>query len=219
MFGCSQYTRGVSITARRDRRHLRHEQTKAEIVAAAWRAARADGLAAVSLRGLARELGVEPQSLYTYFAAKGDIYGAMFQEANQELLARQDAAAAAAAAAGGDDWERFLAGTREFVQFATEDPVRYLLLFQRTVPGFVPSEQSMALARRILDQPRRALAALGVTDPAAVDLILSGVVGLVAQQNANEPGGDRWTRLTERMVRALVLEVGGRLPAPPAAAR
>ncbi len=193
---------------RRDRRQVRHEQTRREIVSAAWRAARADGLEAVSLRALAREVGMEPQSLYTYFASKNEIFDVMFREANEELLARQQPADETS-----DLWVRFTNGAREFVRFATEDPVRYLLMFQRVVPGFVPSEQSMAVATTLLDQPRQALADLGVQDPAALDLVTSGLAGLIAQQNANEPLGSRWTSLTERMVRSLLIEVGVQPPA------
>jgi AcrR family transcriptional regulator len=150
---------------------------------------------------------MEPQSLYTYFASKNEIFEVMFLEANEELLVRQQAAAETA-----DPWARFMAGAREFVRFATEDPVRYLLVFQRAVPGFVPSEQAMAVARTLLDQPRQALADLGVHDPGALDLITSGLAGLVAQQNANEPLGSRWTELTDRMVRTLLVEVGAQPP-------
>ena len=172
-------------------------------MAAAWTAARANGLAGLSLRGLSRTVGMEPQSLYTYFASKAEIYDAMFREANQQLLDRQQQTMD-----GPDPRSRFLAGTRAFVAFATEDPVRYLLLFQRTVPGFTPSAESMALAKAVLDEPRSALAALGVSDPADLDLVLSGVVGIVAQQNTNEPMGHRWTSLTDQMVTVLLNEVG-----------
>lgn len=190
-------------TPRRDRRRERHEQTRQEIVAAAWTAARTDGLSALSLRGLARSVGMEPQSLYTYFASKADIYDAMFLEANHDLLTRQQPPADVK-----DPLQHFLAGAHAFVAFATEDPVRYLLLFQRTVPGFTPSAASMAVAMQVLAAPVAALGDLGVHDPTDVDLVLSGLVGLVAQQNTNEPHGTRWRTLTERMVMALLREVG-----------
>ena len=49
---------------------------------------RADGLAALSLSALARAVGMEPQSLYTYFASKHAVYDAMFAQGNQQLLER-----------------------------------------------------------------------------------------------------------------------------------
>ena len=54
---------------------------------------------------------------------------------------------------------------RMFVEFCTEDPVRYQLLFQRTIPGFEPSPESFAIAVAGLEGVRRRLAAVGITDP------------------------------------------------------
>ncbi len=50
-----------------DRRAARHEATKAEILDVAWELARAEGLAALSLRDIARGVGMQPPSLYSYF--------------------------------------------------------------------------------------------------------------------------------------------------------
>ena len=96
---------------------------------------------------------------------------------------------------------------RQFVAFCTEDTVRYQLLFQRTIPGFEPSEQSYAVAREVLDDTRRVLAGVGVTDPADVDLLTALISGLVSQQNSNEPGGDRWTRQLDRVIDMYLAEV------------
>ena len=54
----------------RDRRAERREATKAEILDAAWVQVRADGLAALSLRDLARTVGMQAPSLYSYFDSK-----------------------------------------------------------------------------------------------------------------------------------------------------
>jgi hypothetical protein len=71
------------------------------------------------------------------------------------------------------------------------------LLFQHSVPGFVPSEESFAPAIRALDVAREQLALNGVRDPRHVDLWTALTTGLVDQQIANDPGGDRWSRLIE----------------------
>jgi AcrR family transcriptional regulator len=194
---------------RRDRRHLRHEATRREILDAAWVMARAEGLAGLSLRALAREVGMEPQSLYTYFESKHAVYDAMFAEANRELLDRMSALDG-----GGDDpVAGLVAGVRLYVEFCTEDPIRYLLLYQRTIPGFEPSEESMALAGDLLERARDGLAAVGVTDDEAFDLMTALTSGIVAQQTANEPGGDRWVRLVDRALAMYLREIGVALPA------
>jgi AcrR family transcriptional regulator len=181
--------------ARRDRRHIRHEATRREILDVAWEMVRADGVAALSLRALAREVGMEPQSLYTYFTSKHDVYDAMFADANRELLERLDR----------QDWPEepramLRLGARVFVEFSAEDVERYLLLFQRAIPGFEPSPEAYAIAVDIVETTRTRFAAAGLTDPAAFDLWTAVMTGLAAQQTANDPGGDRWLRLIDDAV-------------------
>src|SRR3954452_20012084 len=74
----------------RDRRAERREATKAEILAAAWELVRAEGLAGLSLRDLARQVGMQARSLYSSFYSKHSIYDAMFLQGNLELLARSE---------------------------------------------------------------------------------------------------------------------------------
>jgi hypothetical protein len=71
------------------------------------------------------------------------------------------------------------------------------LLFQRTLPGFSPSEESYTLAVRILERAYSALQASGVTTPEHRDLYTAFTSGLADQQIANDPGGDRWLRLVD----------------------
>jgi AcrR family transcriptional regulator len=171
----------------RDRRAERREATTAEILEAAWELVREQGLAALSLRDLARKVGMRPPSLYWYFESKHAIYDAMFAEGNRELLRRM------ADRQWPDELDAMLraVGTL-FVQFSVEDPARYQLLFQRTIPGFAPSTDSYALAVQVFDQGRALLASVGLSDMADVDLWTAIVAGLSAQQVANDPGDDRW---------------------------
>src|SRR5437870_9135304 len=74
----------------RDRLAERHEATRAEILDAAWQLVRAEGLAALSLRDLARKVGMQAPSLYSYFDSKHAIYDAMFLQGNLELLDRYE---------------------------------------------------------------------------------------------------------------------------------
>ena len=80
------------------------------------------------------------------------------------------------------------------------DPVRYQLLFQRTIPDFVPSDASMALARASYADMAGVLARLGIVDAADLDLWTAVQMGLADQQLANEPGGDRWTSQLDRAI-------------------
>jgi len=176
----------------RNRRAERHEATRVEILQAAWELARTQGVGGLSLGDVARHVGIRPPSLYWYFPSKNAIYDAMFAQANRQLLER------IAAREWPEDLRELLrAVARFFVQFGTEDVARYQLMFQRSIPDFEPSPESYALALRVLEEMRERFAAAGLKDPAHLDLWTALVAGLAAQQTANQPGGDRWLRLTD----------------------
>jgi AcrR family transcriptional regulator len=178
----------------RDRRAERHAATRAEIVEAAWQIARIEGLAGLSLRDLANSVGMRPPSLYSYFDSKNAIYDAMFRQGYEEMASR-DAIFDLRPGSGP-----FKARVRAFLAFCTEDPARYQLLFQRTLPGFAPSAESYSLAERILERAYEALAANGITTPEHRDLYTAWTSGLADQQIANDPGGERWLRLVDEAV-------------------
>ncbi|KAB7744111.1 TetR family transcriptional regulator [Nostocoides sp. F2B08] len=172
----------------------RQERTRTEILDAAWQVAADHGIAGLSLREVAARVGLRTPSLYSYFASKHDLYDAMFAAGNRALISHFEALDQPA-----DTHERARAYLRGFVDFCVADPARYQLLFQRAIPGFEPSPESYALAEQAYELAVRApLAEIGVTDQAAVDLATAVGAGLAAQQLANDPGGDRWTRLVDR---------------------
>lgn len=170
----------------------RREATRAEILGAAWSLARERGLAGLSLRDVAHAVGMQPPSLYGYFASKGAIYDAMFADGYRQLLERRRALAPSPRTAA-----EFKEGCRAWFAFSTEDTARYQLLFQRTIPGFEPSAASMALAAEALSWAADALAGIGIDDPRALDLLTALMTGLADQQMSNDPGGDRWARLVD----------------------
>lgn len=167
-------------------------------MAAAWDLVRERGLAGLSMRDLGARVGMRAQSLYSYFASKHEIYDAMFLQGNQAFVEWM-----ADGSAPETSIEEQLAGVRRgahrFFEFCVGDPVRYQLLFQRTIPDFEPSEQSYAVAQRAYGMAVERLAALGI-DPSGVDLWTAVLTGLVSQQLANDPGGDRWSVLVDRAV-------------------
>lgn len=189
----------MDVGKRQTPRERRRRQTSEDILAAAWELARRDGLAAVSMRELGRMVGLRAQSLYGYFDSKAALYDAMFRQGHEEARRLQQGWPDRLA----DDPEpraAFTRLTREFVGWCTEDPVRYQLLFQRTIPGWQPSEESYALAVEQLESLRMALASVDVQGDDAVDVWTAVVTGLISQQLSNDPGGQRWTRLVDRVV-------------------
>ena len=193
----------VTEGLRRDRRRERHMETRDEILDAATAMMREEGLGGLSLRGLARVVGMEPQSLYTYFPSKHAIYDALFARGNAELLALRDRVSEPA-----DPVEAMRKGAKLYVEFCVEDPVRYQLLFQRTIPGFEPSAESFELAKQNLEWARRHVADIGGVIPRDLDLWTALLAGLLSQQFANDPGGVRWTRQLDRVIDMYLKEIG-----------
>jgi AcrR family transcriptional regulator len=188
-----------------DRRTRRRQETVDEIVAAAWEQVREGGLSGLSMRDLGARVGMRAQSLYSYFASKHDIYDAMFLEGNEAFLEwMRDGSEPGTSAAD------HVAGARRaahrFFEFCVSDPVRYQLLFQRTIPDFVPSERSYAVAQVAYELAVDRLGRVGI-DQSGVDLWTAMLTGLVAQQLSNDPGGDRWSALVDRAVDMLLAEL------------
>ena len=178
-----------------DRRARRHEATRQEILAAAWQLARERGLTGWSLREVADAVGMRAPSLYVYFDNKDAIYDAMFAQGYQQLLDTVDDVPVV------QDPHNLLRDIAQvFFDFYVSDPARSQLLFLRVIPGFVPSEDSYALAQRTLERLREVLGSIGIDRPEAVDLWTAMVTGLASQQVSNDPGGDRWARLIEPSV-------------------
>jgi AcrR family transcriptional regulator len=176
-------------------REARRRSARDAIVEAAWALVREEGLAGLSLRDLARRAGITTPTVYAYFDSKDAIYDAMFGQA-----AAQFADQMAEPHDSEDPREVLAAGAHRFARFCVSDRARYQLLFQRTLPGFEPSPQSYAPAVRALAGLRDVLGRNGITEPRHLDMATALVTGLVDQQVANDPGGDRWIRLIDESI-------------------
>ncbi len=185
----------MSVVPLRDRRSERTAATRQEILEAAWAIVRSEGLAALSMRDLGARVGMRAQSLYVYFPSKHAIYDAMFGEGNRELLSRLTGVEKAE-----DPVDGLRRQVRMFVDFCVEDPVRYQLLFERTIPGFEPSPDAYGPALQVLQLAQRALHSCGIDDPTALDAWTAVTGGITAQQNANQPGGRRWVDLLDVVI-------------------
>ena len=163
---------------------------------------REDGLAALSLRQLAKRAGITTPTVYAYFDSKNGIFDAMFGEAAMAFAATRENLPDS-----GSAHDNLVADFQRWVEFCASDVVRYQLLFQRPIPGFEPSPDSYAHAVRALDLTREYLARQGLKDPRHVDMWTAMTTGLVDQQISNEPGGDRWTRLIEDVVGMVLAHV------------
>lgn len=196
-------TPSVQVTG--DPRSRRREARLAEILTQAWALAHRDGLAAISLRDLADRVGLRQPSLYAYFDSKLGLYDLLFADGNRQLLAT-----VRALEFDPDPRTALVDLVEGLVRFSSEDIVRHQMLFQRTIPGFEPSEASYTPALEFFGLAVERLARAGVTEAAEVDLFSALVSGLAHQQVANDPGGDRWVRLAGPAVAMFLADVDRR---------
>jgi AcrR family transcriptional regulator len=185
-----------------DRRRVRHLETRREILDHAWDIARREGLAGLSLSELARHMQMRTPSLYTYFESKNAVYDAMFAEAAAAFLERLRNLDFPS-----DHLRALQMLARAFFDFCVEDPARYQLLFQRTIPGFEPSVESYAVAVEALALTGEFLAEFGIRDQAHLDMVTAIATGLTDQQISNEPGGHRWRDLLDETIEMLYRHV------------
>jgi AcrR family transcriptional regulator len=106
-----------------------------------------EGVAALSMQELARRMNMRAPSLYNYFASKMEIYDALFQLGYRKFAAQIDGYLKD----GG--WQSQLSNLmKNYMDFALQNPELYQLCFERPVPGFVPSEESLQISFGILER-------------------------------------------------------------------
>ncbi len=128
------------------RREKQHQATIDEIKQIARQHMRDQGTAAVSLRSIAKELGVTPPALYRYFDSRDGLITALILDAYHALA---DALVAARDASASDDpAARLLAACLEYRDWALAHPVDYQLIFGNPIPAYsAPSELTQPAAR------------------------------------------------------------------------
>lgn len=185
--------------SRPHRANVRRANVEREILDAAWNAMAEEGVAALSVREVARAVGLRQQSLTYYFPTKQDLLDALFADGFADLQRAFDELRPCRDPADG-----VVEVAVAFVDYCVANPARYHLMFQGTIPGFEPSEPSHLIALDVLAVLIERLAAVGVTDTADLAIIRSMMSGLAAEQIANDPTGRTFADETERAIRYLV---------------
>jgi AcrR family transcriptional regulator len=118
----------------------------AEIKAAARRHLETDG-ANLSLRAVARDMGMVSSAVYRYFASRDDLLTALIVDA-YNALGETVEAADAAVADRGQLRQRWLAAARAVRGWALARPAEYALLFGSPVPGYAAPQDTIVAAAR-----------------------------------------------------------------------
>jgi len=140
----------------RTARQRAREQITAELLAAARRQLAAEGAAGLSLRSVARELGMVSSAVYRYFDSRDalltrlivDAYDALGATAEAAAEAPKSTAEAAAEAAGPSDLDLWVDTARAIRAWALDHPHEYALLYGSPVPGYAAPEATTASGTR-----------------------------------------------------------------------
>jgi AcrR family transcriptional regulator len=114
------------------RARVRAELTR-EIVSAAQEELACEGAAAVSLRAVARRLGMVPSALYRYFPNRDGLLTALIIEAYGAVGAAAADADASSGRVPADRWRAVCAGVRNW---AATHPHEWALVYGSPVPGY-----------------------------------------------------------------------------------
>jgi AcrR family transcriptional regulator len=146
-------TAAPAASAPRTARERVREEMTAEILAVAGDHVAREGAAALSLRSIARELGMAPSALYRYFDGRDALLSALILGAYEALATEAEAAADRAEerdrARPGSDAERWLAVPRALRAWALAHPHQWGLIFGTPVPGYQAPEDTVEPYARV----------------------------------------------------------------------
>lgn len=109
-----------------------HGELRAALIEAALNTIEHGGVKALSLRGLARTVGVSPMAPYHHFADRADLLVAIAVEGFQRLQTSKELALAGV---GGDPASGLVAGTVNYVEFMINNPNLHRLMHDIQVAG------------------------------------------------------------------------------------
>jgi AcrR family transcriptional regulator len=128
------------------RQRARAELTR-EIKEAARRQLAETGAPQLSLRAVARELGLVSSALYRYFPSRDDLLTALIIDAYDSLGEAAEAAAAANGTAGPrSGWRAVCHAVRDW---ARANPHEYALIYGSPVPGYQAPRDTVGPAARV----------------------------------------------------------------------
>lgn len=171
------YGAGVSTPPAATRRERVRFETTAEIKQAAWADMARNGPSALSLRAVARDLGMAPSAIYRYFASRDDLLSALIIDAFSELADTLDATYERVRAAGAPNaGAEFLTLAAAYRRWALDRPTEYRLVFSTVVPGYSGTPGTTAAAARATAALERVICDMvkeGSVDLAAMDALVS----------------------------------------------
>lgn len=118
-----------------------------EIMDEARRQLAAEGAAALSLRSIARELGMVSSAIYRYVDSRDDLLTRLIVESYNSLGDATEAAVASSADRPAAD--RWVSAAQAIRDWALARPHEYMLLYGTPVPGYAAPDDTVAPGTRV----------------------------------------------------------------------
>lgn len=179
-----------------NRRARLRTETSAEIKTIALKLMASSGPDAITLRAIAREMGMTAGAIYGYYATRDDLITTLISDVHTSLVDALEAARDAAPRDSAAD--RILAWARGFREWTLANPEGFRLIYGDPVPGYVA--------------PR------GGAAPEAQLRTCAGLTGLIAdawpRAESRQPHGDyKWSDFDPHLVAMIEDQFPGLPPA------
>lgn len=131
------------MTPTLSRRERLRQDLISGIKATALRQLAEEGPQAVTLRAIARELGISPAAIYSYFDSLDDLYNELITDGFHALAQHVEDAIAIYHDRGHQD--RMLAGVLAYRSWALANPELFRLLYHSPIPGYTAPDDGPTL--------------------------------------------------------------------------
>lgn len=185
------------------------------------------GVEKLTMRAVAREVGVAAPSIYLHFSDKAELVWAALADKYEDLAARMRAADAETAVGGANARERLRAQGHAYCLFAREYPGHYRLMYEVRQPPVPTARLHLHPSRHVSLSLREAFARcreagypLSMPDEQAAQTLWAGLHGFIALQHtlsSAEQAQEPVEPLADGLVDTLIPAEPADEPQPPAA--
>lgn len=160
----------AATPAKPRRKRLSPEERRAQIVAAARSLFAAEGTDNVSMRKIAKRVGITQAAIYQHFENKEAIFFVIIEGFFSDLLAALEAASAKEI----EPLHRLRSAMRAYIEYGLSRPEEYRLVFMTPMSGLVRAGLAVPRTDEARQTPSKGSLAFDVLDRAVRDVALAG---------------------------------------------
>lgn len=153
------------------RRRLAPEERRRQIVAAAKSLFLDDGIDHVSMRKIARKVGITQAAIYQHFENKEAILYVIIEDFFSDVIAAFEVAVSTEA----DPLRRLRRAMRTYVDFGLSRPEEYRLVFMTPMSGLVRAGVALPRTEKARLKPSKGSLAFGMLDARVTEVIGAGL--------------------------------------------